>query len=356
MWLLNRRGVHRADAVPAARRGAVGVRAEVGRARDAGRRRHRPDDPARRQAQRDRRRDRAFAAGIRWSTRCIRGWRTRSCRCSPSPMPGSRSAACSLRDALAALPLGIALGAGGRQADRHRAARRCGMRALGWARFPDGMDLRAMLGLGLLCGIGFTMSLFIASLAYPRCRCVTTKRCSACCWRRRWSRRSLGCAWLRAVLPRARARADARTRWCSAAAARSARRCCERLHDAGWRVTAVSRTPQLDDARRCTGCAATSTRVDGLPRAGRCDLQLRAAGSFRALVRGSRASTAPRVIAFGSTSIEVKRGSADPHERDVAQRLREGEQRVFDAAARARRRTPRCCGRRWSTAPAATAR
>ena len=41
-----------------------------------------------------------------------------------------------------------------------------GMRALGWARFPDGMDLRAMIGLGLLCGIGFTMSLFIASLGY----------------------------------------------------------------------------------------------------------------------------------------------------------------------------------------------
>ena len=38
--------------------------------------------------------------------------------------------------------------------------------ALGWAKFPDGMDLRAMIGMGLLCGIGFTMSLFIASLGY----------------------------------------------------------------------------------------------------------------------------------------------------------------------------------------------
>ena len=42
------------------------------------------------------------------------------------------------------------------------------MRAMGWARFPEGMDLRAMLGLGILCGIGFTMSLFIGSLAFSQ--------------------------------------------------------------------------------------------------------------------------------------------------------------------------------------------
>lgn len=39
-------------------------------------------------------------------------------------------------------------------------------RAAGLARFPDGMDARSIIGLGLLCGIGFTMSLFIASLAF----------------------------------------------------------------------------------------------------------------------------------------------------------------------------------------------
>lgn len=39
-------------------------------------------------------------------------------------------------------------------------------KATGIARYPEGMDFRSMLGLGLLCGIGFTMSLFIASLAY----------------------------------------------------------------------------------------------------------------------------------------------------------------------------------------------
>ena len=39
-------------------------------------------------------------------------------------------------------------------------------RATGIARYPDGMDWRSMVGLGLLCGVGFTMSLFIASLAF----------------------------------------------------------------------------------------------------------------------------------------------------------------------------------------------
>lgn len=70
-------------------------------------------------------------------------------------------------DLLAALPLGIAAGLVlGKPIGIVGAA--AAMRALGWARYPDGMDLRAMLGLGLLCGIGFTMSLFIGSLAYAR--------------------------------------------------------------------------------------------------------------------------------------------------------------------------------------------
>ena len=70
-----------------------------------------------------------------------------------------------LQDAFAALPLGILLGLVlGKPIGIVGAA--VGLRALGWARFPTGMDLRSMIGLGLLCGIGFTMSLFIASLAY----------------------------------------------------------------------------------------------------------------------------------------------------------------------------------------------
>lgn len=71
----------------------------------------------------------------------------------------------SPRDLLEPLPMGVMVGLlVGKPVGIVGAA--VLMRVLGWARFPDGMDLRAMVGLGLMCGIGFTMSLFIASLAY----------------------------------------------------------------------------------------------------------------------------------------------------------------------------------------------
>lgn len=38
--------------------------------------------------------------------------------------------------------------------------------AIGLTKYPDGMDFKAMLGLGMLCGVGFTMSLFITNLAF----------------------------------------------------------------------------------------------------------------------------------------------------------------------------------------------
>ena len=105
-----------------------------------------------------------------------------------------------LKDALAALPLGIVVALVlGKPIGIVGAAML--MRAAGWVRFPDGMDLRAMLGLGLLCGIGFTMSLFIASLAYHDIRYeeaglgVLAASVIAA---------TLGMIWLRAVLPPAR--------------------------------------------------------------------------------------------------------------------------------------------------------
>jgi NhaA family Na+:H+ antiporter len=72
----------------------------------------------------------------------------------------------NMSQALAALPFGVAVGlVVGKPIGICGAA--WGLRKLGWARYPEGMDSRAMLGLGLLCGIGFTMSLFIGLLAFP---------------------------------------------------------------------------------------------------------------------------------------------------------------------------------------------
>jgi len=45
------------------------------------------------------------------------------------------------------------------------------------------------------------------------------------------------------------------------------------------------------------------------------------------------AIAAPRVVAFGSTSLDVKQDSSEPAERDVAQRLRDAERLLFDCAA-----------------------
>src|SRR3546814_5220687 len=70
-------------------------------------------------------------------------------------------------DLLSPLPLGIAIGLVlGKPVGIVAAA--VLMRVAGFASFPRGMDFRAMLGLGMLCGIGFTMSLFIGSLAFSR--------------------------------------------------------------------------------------------------------------------------------------------------------------------------------------------
>lgn len=105
----------------------------------------------------------------------------------------------------------------------------------------------------------------------------------------------------------------------------------ECLRDAGWRVFAVSRGRHADlpgvqwlqgDLERC----------DGLPHA--VDA-IFSCGPLDHFARWYAASVleSPRVLAFGSTSVEAKRDSADVHERDLAQRLREGEARVFATAA-----------------------
>jgi len=63
------------------------------------------------------------------------------------------------------VPLGIALGLfAGKQIGIFTAA--FALVSLGWARRPDGVDWSSLFGMSILCGIGFTMSLFIGSLAF----------------------------------------------------------------------------------------------------------------------------------------------------------------------------------------------
>ena len=70
-----------------------------------------------------------------------------------------------MSDVLAPVPLGIVLGLVlGKPVGIIAVALIA--RVAGIARFPDGMDLKAMVGLGMLCGVGFTMSLFISNLAF----------------------------------------------------------------------------------------------------------------------------------------------------------------------------------------------
>jgi nucleoside-diphosphate-sugar epimerase len=104
----------------------------------------------------------------------------------------------------------------------------------------------------------------------------------------------------------------------------------ERLRDAGWRVFAVSRGRHADlpGVQWLQGDLAC---CDGLPRTVDAIISCGPLDHFARWYAAS-AIEAPRVLAFGSTSVEAKRDSADPHERDLAQRLREGERRVFDAA------------------------
>jgi nucleoside-diphosphate-sugar epimerase len=106
----------------------------------------------------------------------------------------------------------------------------------------------------------------------------------------------------------------------------------ERLRDTGWRVLAVSRAPRVgsDGVHWLRG---DLSHVEGLPPA--VDA-IFSCGPLDAFARWYAAApiAAPRVVAFGSTSLEVKSDSADTAERELASRLAEGERVVLEAAAR----------------------
>lgn len=103
------------------------------------------------------------------------------------------------------------------------------------------------------------------------------------------------------------------------------------LSRAGWRITALSRDLQPDRPGLAwlqgdfAHMPTLPARVDTIFSCGPLD----AFADWYA----SAAMEAARVVAFGSTSVDTKGGSADAQERDVARRLREGEATVFTTAS-----------------------
>lgn len=104
-----------------------------------------------------------------------------------------------------------------------------------------------------------------------------------------------------------------------------------RLRAGGWRVWAVSRQPRASndgviwlqgDFSRMPKLPA---RVDAIFSLGPLD------GFAQWHARGD--VDAPRVVAFGSTSLDTKRESADPGERDIVRRLGAAEESLSESAA-----------------------
>lgn len=104
-----------------------------------------------------------------------------------------------------------------------------------------------------------------------------------------------------------------------------------RLRALGWDVVGVTRSLRTD-APGLTWRQGGFADVDGLPAAVDAIFScgpLDAFAQWYALAQ----VIAPRVVAFGSTSIGVKADSADAHERDIVQRLEHAEASLMAAAA-----------------------
>lgn len=106
----------------------------------------------------------------------------------------------------------------------------------------------------------------------------------------------------------------------------------ERLRNGGWSVTAVSRGTHADVPGLAwlqadlAGEAQWLQRVDAIFSCGPLDL-------FSLWHAAHPEVECPRIVAFGSTSADVKQDSPDASERALASLLRESEFRVFETAA-----------------------
>lgn len=103
-----------------------------------------------------------------------------------------------------------------------------------------------------------------------------------------------------------------------------------RLRRDGWRVTALSRREHADMPGE-TWLEGGFDRMPTLP--SRVDVVL-SCGPLDGFARWFTASPieAPRLVAFGSTSVTVKEHSVDDAERDIARRLRHAEDQLFSHA------------------------
>ncbi|SEK40721.1 Nucleoside-diphosphate-sugar epimerase [Pseudoxanthomonas sp. GM95] len=103
-----------------------------------------------------------------------------------------------------------------------------------------------------------------------------------------------------------------------------------RLRAQGWSVLAVSRSAQPAQ----DGVQWLSGELQQMPPLPASVDAIFSAGPLDAFARWYAEATlvCPRVVAFGSTSLGVKQDSADAYERDLAARLRGGEDAVFQRA------------------------
>ncbi|NOT88426.1 MAG: NAD-dependent epimerase/dehydratase family protein [Lysobacter sp.] len=106
----------------------------------------------------------------------------------------------------------------------------------------------------------------------------------------------------------------------------------DRLRDDGWRVYAVSRSAHPEQPG-LTWLQGDLARVEGLPRHSHAIFSCGPLDLFAQWYARTEVES-PRVVAFGSTSIDVKRGSADAEERELAGRLREGERVLFEVGSK----------------------
>jgi nucleoside-diphosphate-sugar epimerase len=104
-----------------------------------------------------------------------------------------------------------------------------------------------------------------------------------------------------------------------------------RLDAHDWQVFAVSRTPRPPSSNvqwlpgEFAGIEGLPAGVDVIFSTGPLD------GFAQWYARGLVAT--PRVVAFGSTSLDTKQASGDAYERDIVARLQAAERTVFDAAS-----------------------